>query len=126
MDQKVCLDTDVCIEILKNTERGKALLKTIENSKVYLSTITVFELFLRKTNLFPIETLIHKTAILDFNELAAKKASELFKSLQSSGKSIDLRDLFIASTAITHNCALATLNEKHFKNISGLKIISVS
>lgn len=126
MDQKVCLDTDVCIEILKNTEKGKELLKAIEKSNVCLSTITVFELFLRKTNLFPIEMLIHKTTILDFDELTARKASDIFKSLQGSGKSMDLRDLFIASTAVMHNCALATLNEKHFVQITDLKLVQVS
>ena len=112
MGQKVCLDTNVCIEILKNTEKGKKMLLAIAHSEVFLTTITVFELFLRTSNLLPIETLISKTTVIDFNELCARKASEFFKSLQKSGKTIDLRDLFIASTSITHHCALATLNDE--------------
>ena len=120
MDKKVCLDTDVCIEILKNTEIGGRLLKAIEQCEIYLSTITIFELFLRKTNLFPIEMLVQKCNILDLDELSAKKAASLFKTLKAKGVMIDLRDLFIASVVLVNGCSLATLNLKHFSKIEGL------
>ena len=124
MEQKVCLDTDACIEILKDTPKGRKLLLAIEQSEVYLSTITVFELFLRRTNLLPIESLVGKTTILDFDELSARKAAEQFKTLQQAGKPVDLRDVFIASTALMHQCALATFNRRHFWDMEGLRLIS--
>lgn len=37
---------------------------------------------------------------------------------------IDFRDLAIASIAMYHNFPLATLNEKHFKEVDGLRLIT--
>jgi tRNA(fMet)-specific endonuclease VapC len=36
---------------------------------------------------------------------------------------IDLADILIGATAITHNIPIATLNEKHFNRIKALEII---
>lgn len=123
MDQKICLDTDISIEILKETSKGKRFLDLIEESHVFITSISVFELFQRETNLDVAERLLFRLNALDFNELAAKKASEIFKNLRHQGKPIEIRDLFIASIAIVNNCTLATLNRKHFKNIKGLKLL---
>ncbi len=125
MDAKICLDTDVSIEILKNTAKAPALLSAIGESEIYISAVSVFEMLLRKTNLDAIEQLISKTAVLDFSELCARKASEILKTLKSNGKMIEMRDLFIASTAIVNGCTLATLNKKHFENISELKLLEL-
>jgi len=125
MDQKICLDTDICIEILKNTKKGSDFLSLIGESEVFITTITVFELFLRERNLSPIETFLFKLNIMDFSELSARKASEILKDLKRKGKAIEIRDLFIASTAIINNCALATLNKKHFSSIKDLKLFTI-
>jgi len=123
MDQKICLDTDISIEILKNTEIGIDFVDSMGGNEAFISTVSVFELFMREKNLYPVEELLFKTHILDFTELSARKASEIFKDLKSSGKMIDMRDLFIAAIAITNNCTLATLNKKHFENIKELKLL---
>jgi tRNA(fMet)-specific endonuclease VapC len=44
-------------------------------------------------------------------------------ALKAKRKQIDLADLFIAATAVTHDLSLATLNKKHFARIDTLKII---
>lgn len=36
---------------------------------------------------------------------------------------IDLADILIGATALTHDIPLATLNIKHFERIKGLEII---
>mgnify|MGYP001576390840 CR=1 FL=1 len=125
MDKKICLDSDISIEILKNTEKGINFLNLIEKDQVYITTISIFELCLREKNLSHIEELLSRVNILDFSEVSAKKSSEILRNLKSRGEMIDIRDLFIASTAIVNDCVLATLNKKHFKNIKELKIISV-
>ena len=124
MDAKVCLDTDASIEILKNTSKSHQLLGLIKEREVYITAIGVFELLLRETNLDAIEKLLLKTDILDFSELSARKAAEIFKDLKRRGKLIPIRDLFIASSSIVNNCALATLNKKHFENIKGLELLN--
>ena len=124
MDTKVCLDTDVSIEILKNTTKASKFLDLTKDSEVYIASISVFELLLRETNLDAIEKLLLRTAILDFSELSARKAAEIFKELKGKGKMIPLRDLLIASTTIANNCMLATLNIKDFRNIKDLKLLT--
>lgn len=126
MDSKICLDTDVSIEILKNTSKGDELLDLTADSDVYITTIGVFELLLRETNLAAVEKLMSNTDILEFSELSARKAAEIFKELKKKGRIIPMRDLFIASTAVANNCTLATLNIKDFKNINDLKLLDLN
>ena len=123
MDAKICLDTDISIEILKNTDKGNNFVASISDRDVFISSISVFELYLRETNIFAVEKLVAKTDVLEFSDLCAKKAAEVFKELKKRGITVPFRDLFIASTAIINGCALATLNVKDFKNIKDLKLL---
>ncbi|MBI2559066.1 type II toxin-antitoxin system VapC family toxin [Candidatus Woesearchaeota archaeon] len=123
MDKKICIDTDACIAIINKKGLYHNLLTKLLYSRVFISTITLFELFLRTTNIEPVENFIKDLEILDFDSTSARKASEIKKELQSAGKEIEIRDLFIASTAIINNCTLATLNIKDFKNIKDLKLL---
>ncbi len=123
MDKKICLDTDVCIAIINRKGPYQNLLTKLLYSRVFISTISLFELFLRTTNMEPVEKFIKDLEILDFDSTSARKASEVRKALKSEGKEIEIRDLFIASTAIINDCTLATLNIKDFKNIKDLKLL---
>ena len=124
MDTKVCIDTDISIEILKRTDKGINFLNLADDEEVFMAAVSVFELFLREKNAYPVEKLLFKVNILDFSELCARKASDISKELKSKGKPIEIRDLFIAATAIANNCPLATLNRKHFENIKELRLLN--
>jgi tRNA(fMet)-specific endonuclease VapC len=50
------------------------------------------------------------------------KASEVYIHLKKMNKLVDIRDLFIAVSAIIHNLPISTLNYKHFQRIPDLKI----
>lgn len=123
MEQKVCLDTDVVIAILNNEERAVETIKKIEAFTVCITTITLFELLLRKTHLDVIEKFRNSVFILDFEEDAARQASMFFKDLQSKGKIIEIRDIFIAAICSKSNCALVTYNKKHFEHIKELRLV---
>jgi len=123
LDQKVCLDTDVVISILKGDDRFHYLLDGILLSEVFISAVTLFELFLRDTNLDDIEKFRNRVKILDFDELASRKASFIYKSLKKKGKLVATQDIFIAATCLVNNCRLATFNKKDFENINDLKLI---
>lgn len=123
MDKKICLDTDACIAIINKKGPYQSLLDKLLYSRVFISTISLFELFLRTSNIEPVEKFIKDLEILDFNSTSARKASEVRKTLKSEGKEIEIRDLFIASTSIVNDCTLATLNIKDFKNIKDLKLL---
>ena len=126
MVEKICLDTDACIFILKNDKKALEIKPIIENSEVFISSVTVFELLLRKTNLNIAEEFIKNFFQLSFDSIIAKKASELYKELSTNGEIIDIKDLFIASTCLIHNLPLLTFNTKHFERIKNLKIINLN
>ncbi|MBI2575288.1 type II toxin-antitoxin system VapC family toxin [Candidatus Woesearchaeota archaeon] len=118
----VCVDTSVVIELLR---RSKAILTRLANVQrsPYIASVTVFELLLRKTNIEPVNYFVSGVQILDFDAAAARTASEVAKKLKSRGVSVEIRDLFIAATAMSNNCELATLNRKDFEKIEGLKLL---
>lgn len=125
MEQKVCLDTDVCIEIVNESPNGKEIINNVLNKEIFVSSITVFELYLRETNLDKINDLLVDFDILPFDENVARIASDISKSLKKSGLLIEFRDIFIAATCIGNKCSLLTLNKKHFERIKGLEVLDI-
>ncbi len=121
--REICLDTDACIAIVKNLSPRKKILEIIENRAIILTSVTVFELLLRQTNIEEMEEFIKKMRIISFDKGAAEKASSIQRRLLRAGIVVDIRDLFIAATAISNNCELLTLNKKDFENIEGLKLL---
>ena len=120
MEQKICLDTNILVDILK--DESSPALEKIENKQIAISSITSFELYQRETNLRDIEKLLFNIDVLPFNFKASKIASDIFKDLRKRGKIIDFRDIFIASVAIANDYKLYTLNKKHFERINGLRL----
>ena len=121
--KKICLDTDICIGIIKGNKPDR--IEELSLQKVFISSVSVFELFLRESKLTEVENFIEEVEIIDFNEAAAKKASEIFKDLRKKGLIIDHRDIFIAAACIANNCSLLTLNKKHFDKIDELNLINL-
>ena len=110
------------ISILKLDENSKELTEKLAGCEVYLSSVTAFELLLRKSNKEIVEDLISKSVILPFDELAAKIASELHKKQAKEGKTVDMRDLFIAAIAISNDCSVLTLDKNDFGKIKELTL----
>ena len=125
MEQKVCLDTDICIEVIKNTEIGRKTVDAIAKYPIFITTITAFELYTRKTSIDKIDLFLNKVDVLDFDIRCAKAASKVYNSLKDGGMLIEFRDIFIAATCIENKCSLATLNKKHFERIKGLEILDI-
>ncbi len=125
MDKKVCLDTDVCIELIKGNPALKGFIQEFDKSAVFISSITVFELFLRETNLSVVNDFIESFAVLLFDKQSALGASSVFKQLKKKGHLVDTRDLFIAAVCLANGCTLATLNKKHFDKIAGLTLAAI-
>ncbi|HLD97460.1 MAG TPA: type II toxin-antitoxin system VapC family toxin [Candidatus Nanoarchaeia archaeon] len=123
--ERVVLDTSVCIEIIKNRQRGISIANQLFTSEVFLASISTFELLLRRTNLGAVEELLREVNLLGFDEKSARKAAEVKKELNANGTPIGLSDIFIAAIALANGCALATLNVKDFSKIKGLKLLKV-
>ncbi len=123
MDNKVCLDTDVCIAILRKESRAEEIRPLIEERDVCISVITMFELLLRKTNTNIVEQFLMYLPHMVIDDVVARKTSSLHKELESKGEIIDLRDLFIAATCLAKDCQLLTFNKKHFERINDLRLM---
>ena len=125
VDQKICLDTNICIEIIKGRSKLNDLFEDYGKSGAFISSPTVFELNLRENNLEIVKEFMTGFKILDFNIDCAFKASEIFKDLRKKGITIDFNDIFIAATCIINDCTLATFNKKHFDNIKDLSLLDM-
>ena len=125
MAGQICLDTSVCIELVKGNSAVTEFINEFFEATTFISSVTAFELLLRSHNLADVKELIQKTKVLDFTEEAAEEASEIEKDLKIRGSLISREDIFIAATAITNNCALVTFNVKDFSKIKGLRVVKI-
>ena len=114
MGGKICLDTDVCIEVLRSSERSAEILNKTQNKEVFVTSVTAYELLLRKTNLDVVKVFLGNLQILDFDKQSAMIASEMTKSLKEKGKMIQPIDIFIAAISKSNDCPLLTFNTNHF------------
>ena len=61
--------------------------------------------------------------IYPFNDAVAWRAAEVFRDLRKRGVMTGENDLWIAATALEAGGVLVTRNEKHFREIRGLKVL---
>jgi predicted nucleic acid-binding protein len=130
---KICIDTDVLIDNLRNSEKVVNYIMDLENRNVLLSTTTVnaFELYYGAyESRRPIEgisavtRLLDRLVVMDFDLKASETAARILTDLESNGKPIDFRDIFIGATALVNDCAILTRNTDHFGQIPDLKAIA--
>lgn len=50
MDKGICLDTNICIELIKGNESVKSSISSYSHASVYLSSVSVFELLKTSKN----------------------------------------------------------------------------
>ncbi|HEY4785622.1 MAG TPA: type II toxin-antitoxin system VapC family toxin [Bacteroidales bacterium] len=123
----ILLDSSILIELFRKKDKEKTLFYGL--SKTYktlcISSITYYEIGIgnRKSHAAYWETLSDNLKILPFDKICADYAITLYVDLLKSNKMIDLADILIGATALTHNIPIATLNDKHFNRIEGLEII---
>ena len=65
--------------------------------------------------------------VLNFDNKALVKASEIYAALKKKSMLIDERDIMIGAICISNNLPLATLNKKHFNRLKqfGIKLIDI-
>jgi tRNA(fMet)-specific endonuclease VapC len=128
MKELLCLDTDVCVDFLRNREPGNILFsQAVENYQGCLSAITVYELTLgaeMMKRFQDIHSFIASFSVLPFSLEVAKKAAEIHAKLRKSHNEIGLPDVFIAATCLVNHIPLITRNKKHYQRVEGLKLIS--
>jgi predicted nucleic acid-binding protein len=121
--EKIVLDTNILIEILKGNQSIIDKLTSLE-ADLYISSITVMELYygaLNKAELFQLKKFISLFKLIEVNETISSIATELIFEYAKS-HNLAIPDSLIASTAISIKSKLLTLNLKDFRYIDGLEL----
>lgn len=126
-DQIILLDTSVLIDYFRKSNKANTLLSRLvsENHKFSISVITHFEILRGITEIQQAFwwKLLRDIEVLSYFPAINYTAVQIQKQLKLKRKTISIEDLIIASTAFHLELPLATLNNKHFKNIDGLNIL---
>ena len=128
MAQKVILlDTSILIDYYRKTNKANSVwIKLIDEGYAFsISAITKYEWYSGaiKTQIDFWDSILATISIIPFDETCVDTAVIINATLKRKSKQIDLADLFIASTAVTHDLPIATLNKKHFERIDELILI---
>lgn len=126
-DKIVLVDTSMLIDFYRKTDKANSAWVALVR-KGYgcaISAITKYEIYSGATpsQLEFWNTILQAIAVIPFDSNAVDTAVSINAGLKRKRKQIDLADLFIAATALTHNLPFATLNRKHFDRVEGLEII---
>ncbi len=123
----ILIDTSILIDYYRKTDKtNSAWVRLIDQEYEFvISAITKYELYSGATQnqLQFWDSIMATISIIPFDETCVDTAVNINATLKRRRKQIDLADLFIAATAMTHNLSMATLNKKHFDRIDELVII---
>jgi tRNA(fMet)-specific endonuclease VapC len=125
---RILIDTSIVIEHLRKQNRRKSILYRIaDDYALYVSTIAEFELYAGAINSqkqHDVQEILGWCTLLPFTSDVAATAAALYRELKAANQLIEIRDIFIASTALTYTLPLMTLNLRHFDRIKRLHLLS--
>ncbi|MEK6953143.1 MAG: type II toxin-antitoxin system VapC family toxin [Nanoarchaeota archaeon] len=129
METRICLDTNILVDVLRNQTETPKIIKKIENNILATTYINLFELNYgaalsanKKINFKKVDKLISRLELLNLSENSTKIAAMILADLKNKGKMIEFKDLLVASICITNNFQLFTKNTKHFEDIPRLNL----
>jgi tRNA(fMet)-specific endonuclease VapC len=121
------LDTDTCIDLLRNVPAVIGKLRTLAPDDCGISVITSFELFAGaarardpRREAQKVQTLLDVVEEVSFTPDAARRAGLLRFELETAGAPIGAYDLLIASHALFLDLTLVTANAEEFGEVPGL------
>jgi tRNA(fMet)-specific endonuclease VapC len=123
----ILVDTSVIIAYLRKKKKEDTLLYKLAGSyQLYTSSVVEFELFcgaLDKKKHQSVEEVLSAFTILPFSSDISQEAAHIYKYLKQNNLLIEIRDIFIAATAVVNNMPLVTVNKKHFYRINQLQLL---
>lgn len=125
------IDTDICIEILRNNQQVINKIKNLpDDINICTTIINAGELFYGafhsdnpNQRIKEVTAFIKDVTIMPLDLNAVEKYGEIKSRLRKLGQLIPDNDLFIASITIVNNGVLMTQNISHYTRISDLKIL---
>ena len=133
MNASYLVDTDWAIDYLNGHDPTRKRLEELEESSIAFSIISLAEVY--EGIYYSKNPEGNEQALLDFLQGVTviqvdEEISRLFGKerglLRAAGKMISDFDLLIGMTARRDNLTLLTNNRRHFENIDGLRIESLS
>jgi len=123
----ILLDSSILIELFRKKDKENTLFYSLAKTYTTLciSTITYYEIGIgnRKSHIDYWDKINDNLQILPFDKECSDNAITIYLDLLKTNKIIDLADILIGATALTHDIPIATLNDKHFNRIKGLEIL---
>jgi tRNA(fMet)-specific endonuclease VapC len=124
------LDTNVCIQLLNNSNQKVSCRLAIEQPKnICLCTTVQMELYYgayrstqKERNLALLKCFFDQFTILPLDNESAMIAGEIRAQLAALGTPIGPYDLQIAAIALAKKLILVTHNTQEFKRVAGLQI----
>jgi len=131
-EKGICVDTDILVDFLRRREPGFSIYnKHKSSSYTMISSVTAFELLFggylstkRDERLSEVNSMLEQHVILSFDSSSANQAASIAADIQTSGKSIEIRDLFNAGICISADIPVLTRNKSHYERVKGLKLIT--
>ena len=123
------LDTDTCVDLLRNVPPVVEKLRTLAPDDCGISVISSFELFAGaarardpRREAQKVQALLDVVEEISFDSDAARRAGALRFELEAAGTPIGPYDLLIASHALVLDLTLVTSNTEEFGHVSGLSL----
>jgi tRNA(fMet)-specific endonuclease VapC len=123
------LDTDTCVDLLRNVRPVIGKLRTLATDDGGISVITSFELFAGaarardpRREAQKVQALLDVIEEISFDLEAARRAGALRVELEAAGTPLGPYDLLIASHALVLELTLVTANTKEFGHVPNLSL----
>ena len=130
----VVLDTSVVVAAERRTLRLEEFLRFLGDEPVVLASITASELLhgcyraadagIRARRFAFVEAFLQVIPVLPFGLGEARRHAELWAELAKGGRLIGPHDMIVGATALAHGFGLATLNQREFGKVPGVRLVS--
>ena len=133
MNASYLVDTDWAINHLNGQERTRQRLEELVADGLWFSTISLAEVYEGiyyskdpEGNEQALVEFLQDVTVIGIDEETSRLFGKERGRLRTVGQMISDFDLMIGVTALQHNLTLLTNNRRHFENIEGLRIESLS
>ena len=124
MVRKICLDSDIIIDLLNKKKQTIDILSNFD-AHFITTSINPFELFQGKKRGENVIELMHSLEVFEFNRSTSLIAGNISKALRKKGNELEIRDIFIASICIANDVELLTGNQKHFDRLKQFGLVLI-
>ena len=131
----VILDTSLLVAAERGSIKFEAFLGAFRAEPIGIAAITASELLhgchrasnagVRARRMAFVEALLDVIPVLPFGLPEARRHADLWVELVREGAMIGPHDLLIGATALAQGHGLATLNQREFSRVAGLRLLDV-